>query len=59
MEYTEFQFYHTYAILIHGDKKVSVHLMTTMQSSGGQRLFDHPLFTNSVFINLLFSYFRK
>jgi len=26
------------------DQKVSVHLMITTQSSGAQRLFDHPIF---------------
>jgi hypothetical protein len=28
---------------IQGDQKVSVHLMITVQSSGAQRLFDHPV----------------
>jgi len=26
-----------------GDQKVSVHLMITIQKSGAQRLFDHPV----------------
>jgi len=26
-----------------GDQKVSVHLTITVQSSGAQRLFDHPV----------------
>jgi hypothetical protein len=29
---------------IQGDQKVSVHLMITIQSSGAQRLFDHPVY---------------
>jgi len=28
---------------LHGDQKVSVHLTITVQSSGAQRLFDHPI----------------
>jgi len=28
---------------IQGDQKVFVHLMITIQSSGSQRLFDHPV----------------
>jgi len=31
--------------LIQGDQKVSMHLMITIQSSGAQRLFDHPVFS--------------
>jgi len=31
------------ALLIQGDQKVSVHLAITVQSSGAQRLFDHPV----------------
>ena len=27
-----------------GDEKVCVHLMITVQSSGAQRLFDHPVY---------------
>jgi len=29
---------------IQSDQKVSVHLMFTIQSSGAQRLFDHPVY---------------
>jgi len=29
--------------LIQGDQKVSVHLMITIQSSGAERLFGHPI----------------
>jgi hypothetical protein len=37
---------------IQSDKNVSVHLMITIQSSGAQRLFDHP-----VVLELLFTVF--
>jgi len=30
-------------ILVQGDQKVSVHLTIAVQSSGAQRLFDHPV----------------
>jgi len=30
-------------IVIQDDQKVSVHLMITIQKSGAQRLFDHPV----------------
>ena len=33
----------TINIQIEGDQKVSMHLMITMQSSGAQRLCDHPV----------------
>ena len=29
---------------IQGDQKVSMHLIITIQSSGEQRLFDHPVY---------------
>jgi len=29
--------------IVQGDQKVSVHLMIRVQSSGAQRLFDHPV----------------
>jgi len=32
-------------IYITGDQKVSVHLTSVLQSSGAQRLFDHPVYT--------------
>jgi len=31
---------------IQGDQKVSVHLTITIQSSGAQGLFDHPVVTS-------------
>jgi len=34
---------------IQGDQKVSVHLMITIQSSGVQRLFDHPVYITPSF----------
>lgn len=30
-------------LLVQGDQKVCLHLTVTIQSSGGQRLFDHPI----------------
>jgi len=36
--------------IIQGDQKVSVHLMITIQSSGAQRLCDHPVQSLLVFI---------
>jgi len=33
---------------IQGDQKVFVHLMITIQSSGAQRLFDHPVNTKHI-----------
>ena len=39
---------------IESDQKVSVPLMILLQSSGAQRLFDHPVFTCKMF-NLLLS----
>ena len=30
-------------IVVHGDQKVSVHLMITIQKSGAQRFFDQPI----------------
>jgi len=32
-----------YILFIQGDQEVSVHLMITIQKSGAQRLFDHPV----------------
>jgi len=32
-----------YSGKVQGGQKVSVHLMITMQKSGAQRLFDHPV----------------
>ena len=29
---------------IQGDRKVSVHLLITIQKSGAQSLFDHPIY---------------
>jgi len=40
--------YRTYScmtVLIQDDQEVSVHLMITIQKSGAQRLFDHPVLT--------------
>jgi hypothetical protein len=34
---------HYQLIIIQGDQKVFVHMMITIQSSGAQRLFDHPV----------------
>ena len=31
------------AVLVQDDQKVCVHLMVMIQSSGAQRLFDHPV----------------
>jgi hypothetical protein len=31
------------AVLVQDDQKVSMHLMVIIQSSGAQRLFDHPV----------------
>jgi hypothetical protein len=36
---------------VQGDQKVSVHLTITVQSSGAQRLFDHPVYTVLNIIN--------
>ena len=33
---------------IEGDQKVPVHLMNTIQKTGAQRLFDHPVYYNYV-----------
>ena len=33
-----------FSIKLQGDQKVSVHLTITVQSSGAQRLFDHPVY---------------
>jgi hypothetical protein len=30
---------------IQGDQKFSMHLMITIEKSGAQRLFDHPVYT--------------
>jgi len=32
--------------IIQSDQKVSVHLTTTVQLSGAQRLFDHPVLSS-------------
>jgi len=36
--------------IIQDVQKVSVHLTITVQSSGTQRRFDHPVFHNSTFV---------
>jgi len=33
----------TRCLILKSDQKVSVHLMITIQKSGSQRLFDHPV----------------
>jgi hypothetical protein len=35
-----------------GDQKISVHLMITIQLSGAQRLFDHPVYHNVRLVRL-------
>ena len=32
-------------VYMHGDQKVSVHLLITIQKSGAQRLFDHSVYS--------------
>jgi len=41
---------HTVFIMleIQSDQKVSVYLMNTIQKTGAQRLFDHPVYYNCV-----------
>ena len=38
-----------YSGKVQGDQKVSVHLMITIQKSGAQRIFDHPVVTVKLF----------
>jgi hypothetical protein len=41
---------HTF-VLVQGDQKISVRLMITVQSSGAQRLFDHPIYLTRVMLS--------
>ena len=45
--------------IIQGEQKVPVHLTFTVQSSGAQRLFDHPVYPSmQLSVNLLFLCYR-
>jgi len=50
--HVHFHFENTSILFIQGDQKVSVHLMITIQPSGAERLFDHPVYNGVSFFFL-------